>query len=1272
MKTRIRSIEGELIEAAFERGLTIGQIVEIFDNKANGLYFNPDAGEYSSRFAKPKDAYCLSGRLYVSKSGWGLLSVPNDLVYGIFDAMDEPAIDLPPASDHGKLKLNAHISIFSEDEITAIGPDNLLERGHSFKYNIGPIKQVKPSGWGEMSKVWFIDVDSPELEDLRASYGLSRLPNNGKHRFHISAAVRKKSKQRRVLSRLAKSSDGTLEKIIEVLNDLPPLSPDYGYIFYNNKSKEVYIVSSDGDENEILRKYIGEIEKIPGIKSVSCESEYLPEHMGTMARAKLPWVKIERVRGEFAKSRFSREPLDISDCGHDESGLFDRGNVCGSLKGGPDSSDISLDPHPSPSEPPAKPPAKSSDPARDKRIAGKQADLEKFRKRGHKQIESFKKQQKSERKEMIKDQKSEWKDKQKEHKEEREIFRDDVKDERKELLATHKEERRDTERDLKKEHKEEHRDLKADHKEAIQDENDNHDAWQKLEEKLHDNAIDKAVARDEIEAERTKSIAALKADHAEEVAEMHSRHAEAIKDDIATSREQHHFERKQLASGQKEAYRDLKESHKAAISDLKEEHEEARELWRSQEKDERREFLDQLKSELAEQFGEKRKSNMGFGRASGKMDVDHRARNEEIDNFLEEYPDAKVVDVPITKSIRDKVMGHLDNWKRGGQDRELDKVKSIMATDSVPPPIFHFHKSGNVGIPDGFHRVAAYVLDGRKSIPSYTIGNSGNDKSRFAKAGDASDCGHERSGGGFSEGNECAGESGNQGGHNLDSKKYKRVTNNIFDRYVGFDEILGMVSSDTLSGVFPDFKPDVKLNNHSMEISFDNGDLKIEREISYDKNGDPFINNKSFYLDEKFSGKGLGIDVFADQVGSAIGSGAKKITCVAERGEKSNGYYTWPRFGYDGPIPPEIMDRFGDEIAEITGMDAGSDLKVSSLMRSEAGRDFWKNNGSTFKAEFDLSKGSFSRRILSAYLKEKGKDDPDSPDRFRYWGGFGWRIETNGRRESNSRRNSRSATNKPSKLRGSESRARTKDEREIARLRREDKPDPPSARWKHGHFKEGEEPISADDTEISKATVAKVLTRQHKNLKGNFSPDRMAEKWLTSDIYKLVKNVPLWAITPFRYHPPNDKSHSHGPLIVDYFHDGPDRERWGSFGSNNIFRIVDGKHRFWDMLRKGESTADCFVGDAILDDLFNYVKDFGPKRSVFVKALESFYSTGSKKGFKDISTFINAGMECGLSRDQVEEMVDRWRDDGVKFDLDMGEFEDKAQEKVTRLSGVLR
>jgi hypothetical protein len=136
----------------------------------------------------PELSYGLRGRLYASKSGWVLLSVPNALGRGCFDALNEPGVELPP-------DYNAHISVIRPDELAAKGLDaaQITERGHDFGYTLGPVRTTEPAGWGDMSRVWFIDVNSPDLEKLRKSYGLPPLPNENKFKFHITFAVRRKN-----------------------------------------------------------------------------------------------------------------------------------------------------------------------------------------------------------------------------------------------------------------------------------------------------------------------------------------------------------------------------------------------------------------------------------------------------------------------------------------------------------------------------------------------------------------------------------------------------------------------------------------------------------------------------------------------------------------------------------------------------------------------------------------------------------------------------------------------------------------------------------------------------------------------------------------------------------------------------------------------------------------------------------------------------------------------------------------------------------------------
>jgi len=139
--------------------------------------------------AAPETTYALTGRLYVTSENWALLSVPNAVVRGLFDAMSEPGIELPP----GRPNFNAHITVLRPTDIELIGgAAKVTERGHSFKYQLGPVTTIEPTGWKDVSRCWMVQIRSPELEAFRKSYGLSALPA-GDHPFHLTIAVRKKN-----------------------------------------------------------------------------------------------------------------------------------------------------------------------------------------------------------------------------------------------------------------------------------------------------------------------------------------------------------------------------------------------------------------------------------------------------------------------------------------------------------------------------------------------------------------------------------------------------------------------------------------------------------------------------------------------------------------------------------------------------------------------------------------------------------------------------------------------------------------------------------------------------------------------------------------------------------------------------------------------------------------------------------------------------------------------------------------------------------------------
>lgn len=138
------------------------------------------------RAGEAYSTYSLSGRLYRSKTGWGLLSVPNSFVRGAFDALREIGAELPLKDG----KLNAHISVFRDDELEQIGgSDKVTEWGHAFSFNLGPVKTCVPEGWKDVAQVWLIECSSPELAKLRRSYGLSDTP---KYPFHITIGIRRR------------------------------------------------------------------------------------------------------------------------------------------------------------------------------------------------------------------------------------------------------------------------------------------------------------------------------------------------------------------------------------------------------------------------------------------------------------------------------------------------------------------------------------------------------------------------------------------------------------------------------------------------------------------------------------------------------------------------------------------------------------------------------------------------------------------------------------------------------------------------------------------------------------------------------------------------------------------------------------------------------------------------------------------------------------------------------------------------------------------------
>src|SRR5262245_8419176 len=86
-------------------------LLQVHDGPSLGSMVAYLAGvKFVKSAAESRPAYNLAGTLYLDPSGWLLLSVPAALIRGVFEAMREPGVELPPSGNGSKM-LQPHISV---------------------------------------------------------------------------------------------------------------------------------------------------------------------------------------------------------------------------------------------------------------------------------------------------------------------------------------------------------------------------------------------------------------------------------------------------------------------------------------------------------------------------------------------------------------------------------------------------------------------------------------------------------------------------------------------------------------------------------------------------------------------------------------------------------------------------------------------------------------------------------------------------------------------------------------------------------------------------------------------------------------------------------------------------------------------------------------------------------------------------------------------------------------------------------------------------------
>ena len=146
-------------------------------------------------------------------------------------------------------------------------------------------------------------------------------------------------------------------------------------------------------------------------------------------------------------------------------------------------------------------------------------------------------------------------------------------------------------------------------------------------------------------------------------------------------------------------------------------------------------------------------------------------------------------------------------------------------------------------------------------------------------------------------------------------------------------------------------------------------DLRTQERYLTMERGQPVIKNE-YFAKRDGTPAGIGAKSFGRQVVGAQRLGIKKIRTLAagSYGESMNGYYTWPRLGYNAPLsdfyqqalPPNLKSK-----------------DLHELFAKPGGPEWWLVSGAGIDVEFDLTPGSAHERRMWEYLRKRDREEKE-------------------------------------------------------------------------------------------------------------------------------------------------------------------------------------------------------------------------------------------------------------------------------------------------------
>lgn len=201
----------------------------------------------------------------------------------------------------------------------------------------------------------------------------------------------------------------------------------------------------------------------------------------------------------------------------------------------------------------------------------------------------------------------------------------------------------------------------------------------------------------------------------------------------------------------------------------------------------------------------------------------------------------------------------------------------------------------------------------------------------------------------------------------------------VFGDAAAYREVASLVGAPDDASVAVEAEEDPFVG-HVIKVQTTHADYTSTRTFYRDDSG-LVCSNDEFWVSKDKQGSGIGSDVFGRQVENAIAMGVSRIECYAAKenpqdsANPHNGYYTWPRMGYDVDRS-ELEKRANKTDKRLAAYEEmskkfGDFASLHDVMATPEGREFWKKNGWDVNAKFDLKEGSNSLQIFNAYMEER-------------------------------------------------------------------------------------------------------------------------------------------------------------------------------------------------------------------------------------------------------------------------------------------------------------